>query len=588
MIAFYLTINKTAKGGIKLFSSPDGSPTDLGTAGQQALYIFKDDRRQIVQANGSTIFNIGTLIYKNTWRNKALELIMHDLNNGKTIQEIMPDTRGQFCLIVHTGRDVFVNTDKLGSFPVYTFEDNDTIQISNILLLLAKNNDVSINHQALVEYLSFDFCFDSTFFNEVEHLKMATIYQFGSERRAQVYDDVFSNIHLNKYTNLQQVAGMAKETLIHNLSFLSSHDRIFVDVTGGFDTRTVAAILQSRNVDFEAGACGEQVLGESGFAERVAQALSVKFHSDIKIADRYLLKKILDRHFMISAGVPFLYHSSELINYYENIRRDFDIHVMGFGGTELSSQTLPKLGLLSSRVSKKALFRKKYLYRDIFIDSLIAKAQYYENITKKIDRVLQIVRSDLYNEIGNLLSFSEWSRYYAGCAIGTHNVLIPAYSPFLESNYLKLMLETSYDLKEYHNIQRTILTKLNPTVSSIMTTHGYSADIGSRSASSILRRSKNGVKNLTRRVIYQFGLFRIMTFVENMLKKIKPPVNIEEVQRSFWVSEVNEAWSDDMEIFELIDRNKLNKCLANERRPSELKAKILYLNRMINECGARL
>ncbi|MHC4175752.1 MAG: hypothetical protein ACYST5_22805, partial [Planctomycetota bacterium] len=117
---------------------------------------------------------------------------------------------------------------------------------------------------------------------------------------------------------------------------------------------------------------------------------------------------------------------------------------------------------------------------------------------------------------------------------------------------------------------------------------GYSANTGSRNANGVFERSKNGVKNLARQVIYQFGLFRIMTFVENMLKKIKPPVNIEEVQRSFWVSEVNEAWSDDMEIFELIDRNKLNKCLANERRPSELKAKILYLNRMINECGARL
>lgn len=46
MIAFYLTINKTAEGGIKLFSSPDVSPTDLDAVGQQALYIFKDDRRQ--------------------------------------------------------------------------------------------------------------------------------------------------------------------------------------------------------------------------------------------------------------------------------------------------------------------------------------------------------------------------------------------------------------------------------------------------------------------------------------------------------------------------------------------------------------
>lgn len=570
-----------------MFSSMDGSSTDLDTAGQQALYIFKDDCRQIVQAKDTTIFNIGTLVYNNTWRNKALESIMHDLDNGKTFREIMPNTRGQFCLVVHTTSDVFVITDRLSSFPVYKFEDNDTIQISNILLLLGKNNDVTINHQAFAEYLSFDFCFDSTFFNEVEHLKMATIYQFGSERRAQIYDDVFSNINLNKYTDLHEIAGMAKETLAHNLSFLSSRDRIFVDITGGFDTRTIATILRNMNMAFEVGACGEQAFGENELAERVAQVLNVKYHFDIKITDRHLFKKILDQHFMISAGVPFLYHSSELINYFENIKRDFDIHVIGFGGTELSAQTLPKLGLLS-KVSKKALFRKKYLYSDIIIDSFMTKAQYYENITKKVDRVLQIVRSDLYNEIGNLLSVSEFSRYYVGCLIGTHNVIIPAYSPFLEGNYVRLMLETSYDIKSYHNIQRTILTELNPAVSSIMTSHGYSADIGSRGAGIILRRSRNGVKNLARQIVYHFGLFGIITLAQNMIRKIKTPISLEEVQRSFWVDEVNALWSDDMEIFEFIDRNKLSRYLANGRRPSEMKAKILYLNGIINECGAKL
>jgi len=165
---------------------------------------------------------------------------------------------------------------------------------------------------------------------------------------------------------------------------------------------------------------------------------------------------------------------------------------------------------------------------------------------------------------------------------------VPFYSPFLESNYVRLMLETSYGIKDCHNIQRTILTELNPAASSIMTSHGYSADIGSKSASSVFRRSKDGVKNLARQMIYQFGLFGIMTFVENMVGKIKPPINVAEVQRSFWVSEVNETWSDDMEIFEIIDRNKLNRCLANEQGSSKLKAKIIYLNRIINECGARL
>jgi hypothetical protein len=187
-----------------------------------------------------------------------------------------------------------------------------------------------------------------------------------------------------------------------------------------------------------------------------------------------------------------------------------------------------------------------------------------------------------------LLSVSEFSRYYVGCLIGTHNVIIPAYSPFLEGNYVRLMLETSYDIKSYHNIQRTILTELNPAVSSIMTSHGYSADIGSRGAGIILRRSRNGVKNLARQIVYHFGLFGIITLAQNMIRKIKTPISLEEVQRSFWVDEVNALWSDDMEIFEFIDRNKLSRYLANGRRPSEMKAKILYLNGIINECGAKL
>lgn len=589
MIGFYLTVNKSANSHVKLLLRRCGSPTDWDALEQKGLHIFDDDRSQIDQSNGYAIFNIGTLIYKNVWHNKALECVASELNNGKALREIMPNTRGQFCLVVYTGRNVFVITDKLGSFPIYMFEDNDIIQISNVLLLLAKNNNVSIDHQAFAEYLSFDYCFDSTFFNEIKRLSTATIYQFGEEGKTQLYDNVFSDIHFNKYTDLNKIAGMAKEILVHNLSFLSLDDNLFVDITGGFDTRTVATLLQSKNIDFEAGNCGEQILKESELAETVAQALGVKFHSGIKITDRNMFKKILDQHFMINTGVPILYHSTELINYYERIRREFDIHVTGFGGTELTTQDLPKLNLLSSRINKKSLFQKNFIYSDIFVNGFSTKAQYYDQLAKKIDSLLLKIGSDLHNEVANFLRFSSVSRYYHGCLIGTHNTIMPFYSPFLERNYVKLMMETSYNLKSCHKIQRAILTELDPSVSLIMTSHRYSADMGSKKADNAFERSKKYAKDLARQMIYQFGFsVKVMRLIESFARKLKAPVDMAELQRSFWVSEINEMWSDDMAIFEVIDRKKMNNCFTNRQGVSKLRAKILYLNRIVEKCKVKL
>lgn len=589
MIAFYLTINKSADHDIKLLSSAYESPTDLNTLGQQGLHIFNDYRLQRAQAKGYTAFNIGTLIYKNKWKKKALELIIHDLIDGKSVQKIMSSTSGQFCLIVHTSANVFVITDKLGSFPVYKFEDNSTIQISNIFLPLAKHNNVTVNYQAFAEYLSFDYCFNCTFFNEIELLDRGSIYQFVPDIKIHVYDDFLSGIAFNKYNNLDQISRITKETLVYNLSFLSAKDNIFVDLTGGFDTRTIATILKSMNIDFEAGICGEQVLHESGIAKEVAKALQVKHHSDITITDKEVFRKTVNKHFEIGNGVPILYYSSELINYYEQIKQDFDIHITGFAGSQLFDQFLPRLSFFSSRLKHNSLFEKSFKFKDIINGNLLTKTSYYETLAQKITALLEKIGSDIHDEVACFFPVGTFNKYFHGSLIGTHNVLMPLYCPYLESNIVRSMIETSYKLKEDRTVQRALLTELNQPASSIMTSHGYSANIGSKRTRSASRRAKKFAKNFTREMIYELRVpIKIMRWVENCASMINPPIDPAEIQRSFWVSEINEIWADNMGIFELIDRNKLNKCLAHEPHISKLKAKIIYLNRLMDECSPKL
>jgi len=383
MIGFFLNINLESKNNIKLIVTDHLSFKDIDTLENQCLYIFNDVHDQILFSHGQMFYCIGTLINKHFSNKAALRQIDNDINSGNNWKAIAKNLRGQFCLIVHTKENhVFIITDKTGSFPIYKFENKNRIQISNFLPLLTKHNKLSINAQAVAEYLSLDYTIDCTFFNEIMPLEMGMIFKFCNERQAQRYDNFYLNLQYNKYNKLKDISHRAKQILIKNLSFLNSDDRIFADITGGFDTRTIIAILKHNELNFEGGICGEQVSGESLIAQQLAQLLKIKFHSGISISDKALFDNVINTHFDITGGAPIPYHSSELINYYSYIKNIFDIHITGFSGTELS-QSIPRLSLLTKTVKFRMIYEKFYKYINIFSNNFMDETEYYNNIEKK-------------------------------------------------------------------------------------------------------------------------------------------------------------------------------------------------------------
>jgi len=577
MIGFYLKIRQNANANVKIFSVPYESFTNLNFIEDQCLYIFESEKAQVVQLNGYTLYNIGTLVYKNVWRKKALEHIIHDLENGEPIQSIMSDTSGQFCLIAHTINNVFVITDKLASFPIFKYQDNNTIQLSNIFMLLVTQNKVTVNYQAIAEYLCFDYCFDRTFFNEIELLEIGTFYQFGPEQKSQVYHNYLTNVQFNKYRSLDVISKKAKEIMLQNFSFLSQDDQIFADITGGFDTRMIVVMLKHMKLDFATGICGEQNLHEADIAAQVAEKLGVKFYSKIKITDKDVFCNIVDKHFKITSGVPILYHSSELINYYDQISQNFDIHVTGFAGSQLWGNFLPRLGFFSSRLKHASLLEKYFKFINIFHSKLVTENSYYENIKAKITQLFNKIGSDRHDEVASFFTTSTFSKYYHGALLGTHNTIMPIYAPFLEANFAKIMIETSFKIKDNRNIQRTLITELNEELSLLMTSHGYNANIGSERNLG----EKNILQNIVRGLIYDFDI--LLKFNRFLQRQMKSSVRLADIQRSFWIDEVKKQWSENMAIFQIIDPNKLKKHLPFDSHASKLKAKIVYLNKIIDE-----
>jgi hypothetical protein len=164
---------------------------------------------------------------------------------------------------------------------------------------------------------------------------------------------------------------------------------------------------------------------------------------------------------------------------------------------------------------------------------------------------------------------------------------MPLYSPFMESNIARLMIETSNKLRDDHIAQRAIISKLNKQASQVMTTHGYSADINAKR--STLSQFKKMATNLTRQLIYDLNpLLKHFHFSASKVRKIKHQVKIAEDQRSFWQEALQEKLIDDLAIYEIVDKEKLEISLLNNSYPSMLQARLAYLNRLVEEIDPRI
>ena len=144
---------------------------------------------------------------------------------------------------------------------MYVYKKNDTLGISNSMLLLAKNNKTSINNIGVAQYLSENYkhvtyaCCDQNIFNEIKYFPAGTIISLKSNN---IYEDQYFNIkehlEIGKFINFNQIAENAEKILSENLSFLKNYEgKIHSDITGGVDTRVIIGLLSKLGVKFKVG-----------------------------------------------------------------------------------------------------------------------------------------------------------------------------------------------------------------------------------------------------------------------------------------------------------------------------------------------
>ena len=549
------------------------------------LYIFHNEPHEaILESDSLYVANMGVLIYKNEWNRNALQLLFDDLQKGFDLVQIMKETRGQFCLVLFYMGRLYIITDKIGSFTIYCYKRADVVEMSNLFLPLARNNKVTLNYQAIAEYVSswghHAYCYDKHMVNEIDSLHEGTIYSIDNKIISIKYYNILDNLTIGKYSNLSQVIDMTKQLLFDNLSFLKNTDNIYVDLTGGIDTRLNIAVLMKNGHKFSCGNFGNRLHKRD---EHLSKQIADMFHLTFNIYTDEQFDPIFDEatetFYDITGGIPHTYYHSKLLGYIRNVGKTNDILITGLGGTELLSQNYREYVRSEKHFGYNFLYRY-FPYIDIIKTEYISEKEYYRNLRQFIDTICAEVRSKKIEDIGTYIARSMVTRSLHGRWIGAINCIIPFYSPYLESDFIKLALETSFKMKSNYKIQRYILSDLNPRLSNIICTKGFPT---SRITPSNFYKFKP---------FFPLFLRKMLDFQNVMFARLKgklsfpgraQKMNTSAFDNELWIERTKRAYKDDMKIFELIDKTKLKKILPFMLMQNKyfLLSKLVILNRLI-------
>jgi asparagine synthetase B (glutamine-hydrolysing) len=167
---------------------------------------------------------------------------------------------GQFALIAYDNRTdrLVVVTDPFGLQPLYSAERDDRTYISSSALALARHLGAAPNELGLAVLLSCGSQYGSiTNWKGIERIAPATVVTFGTTGRDQYtywrpeVDDAVSRL---TYQGSVNRAIEVVESVFQR--HLAGRPRIWVDLTGGFDTRLLTLLLARAGVDFQANTVG--------------------------------------------------------------------------------------------------------------------------------------------------------------------------------------------------------------------------------------------------------------------------------------------------------------------------------------------
>lgn len=324
--------------------------------------------------------------------------------------------KGHFITFIWDSRQkrLLIVNDRFGIYPLYyaKIEGDHFLFASELKALLhCRMIEKEINDQAILDFVKFHFLMgDETFFKSIFLLPYASIleYRRGVLKINQYWDIKFSPIRSGK-----SQAEYARE--LHRLidqavrrAIGTSHRKIGIMLSGGLDSRYIAAHIAKDQGEVHTFTFGESGFSDCKLAKRVSDKLGFEHHF-IPLTSQFIAELSEKTIFLLEGMTPI--YTGQNINAVPDLEREkIDLLLEASSGNTIFTTHPP--GSLIQRtffvfpLIKKFFARK--LYNFLPKDELLVKVyeQLYEQLGPEEISLKHLFSKEYYNRIKNHLGKS--------------------------------------------------------------------------------------------------------------------------------------------------------------------------------------
>jgi len=393
---------------------------------------------------------------------------------------------GEFCMVVSNGKKIHIATDRLGSRPLYCWQNKDKYVIASDLRSVVENvpNKPTLSPEYLEEYLSIGTVLGcQTPFENIKKIPPATIFSIDIEEKTSnsrcYWRPEYMPSNQSYSAVVSEFVSIFKKVLAERLS---PDDRNGVLLSAGSDSRLILAAANSLSSDYLINTfhMSDWENKEAKTAKKIASTANVDSHDLLRRDDDYQFEA-LSRN-PPSMNCISLFNQGHATGFHKEINKNCDRLLTGqFADTFFKGHFLPKrkikfgtLGTLDLPVERKVDTIVDY------IDSLGIDANSYLDIQSVRETILSEI--DIQNEgsVQNhgieypsmesmVISSNFWPLTNQEDFFFYRSLfeMIPHYSPFIDNRLIDFSLSIPKKYLLRKNIINSAVQRLSPDLSEI-------------------------------------------------------------------------------------------------------------------------
>lgn len=381
--------------------------------------------------------------------------------------------KGVFFIIVEnkSDDDLYIFVDNAGLYQAFYTNNN----ISNSFLELIKHEKCKVTDldpEAVYEFLYFGYFFlDRTFFRFVKKIPGDKVFHYTcKDGKRHVLDKNISYFNVASINELKSF-----DEIFEKLAISLSNRNVSIDLTGGVDSRLIAAVLGYYGMKFETASSGGTADYEDvAIARDVANALGHPYYSTVHSISS-LEEDLTDLFFSTDGLYDMLYYHRLLQFAKSRVSRGMDTMISGVGGELFKDywwlQDFPFYNKHSPNIERLVDIR------------IMTFKPIQDVLTKNYSEIGRSLRSKIIQELSRYsletntktydnIFFNFMMKNVGGRGLTNNSFFIQTYAAYLDLDMIRIGFNLPRRLRFFNMFHRKEITRINPLIARIPTSEG--------------------------------------------------------------------------------------------------------------------